>query len=480
MSLDRPYCACATPPGMSGIAVIRLAGGGAAAVVDRVFTLLRSAGNATSLSEMSAYTAAFGHIYDPKTSAHIDDVICTVFLAPHSYTGEDTIEISCHGGAAARQEILRVLYENGARPAEPGEFTRQAFLSGKLDLSQAEAVMDVISADSKLALEAAESQLNGALRSRISAISSHIYRCFASLEMIVEFPEHEDTPENTAHVSSELLVQLEALRDLSVTYNQGKLLRERMTVVLCGVPNSGKSSLLNSLAGYDRAIVTATAGTTRDTLEVFTVISGLPIRIIDTAGIRETKDEIELMGVSRAYQAMQEADLILWLFSPDTDTPDEERDLFSEMSMYCQNTETGILLSKSDLVDDAESDRYGLLLQQRLQESGSLSQIRFVESFSSVTGKGIDAIAGQIIRFYEEKGQGKSSQILITNARHFDRIMLASSILSETIELLNRGESADIACSLLRSACEALGEITGETVSEELVETIFSRFCIGK
>ncbi|NLC75719.1 MAG: tRNA uridine-5-carboxymethylaminomethyl(34) synthesis GTPase MnmE, partial [Clostridiales bacterium] len=196
MPVDRPYCACATPPGTSGIAVIRMAGLGSAELMDRVFTIRRTFGEAKKVSQIPGYTVAYGVLSDPEDGHKIDEVVCTRFTAPHSYTGEDSIEISCHGGIAVQQEILRVLIRNGARPAEPGEFTKNAFLAGKIDLSQAEAVMDVISAESALALSSAEIQLTGALKNRIREISSDLYTSFAALEMLVEFPEHEDTPQN--------------------------------------------------------------------------------------------------------------------------------------------------------------------------------------------------------------------------------------------------------------------------------------------
>ena len=480
MSSDRPYCACATPPGVSGLAVIRMAGSGAAEVLDRVFTIVRSAGDALSVKEMSGYTAAFGTLYDPLDGHVIDEVICTRFTAPHSYTGEDCVEISCHGGSAVRQEILRVLLENGARGAEPGEFTRAAFLAGKIDLSQAEAVMDVIAADSALALAAAERQLAGSLKQNVRAISRELYMSFASLEMIVEFPEHEDTPENTQSIVSALSSQLQLITNIAGSFSQGRILREGMTVVLCGVPNSGKSSLLNRMAGYDRAIVTASPGTTRDTLEVFSSVEGIPVRLVDTAGLRDAQDETEKLGVSRAYAAVKEADLLLWLCSPDGDDLEKGSELFHALSDSQSHNDVGILVSKADLLDEVGAERFMKTIKDRMEVWGFTGQIRFFLIFSSQTGEGIELLGKEIRRLYDEKGQGQMSQVLLTNARHFDKIASAQATLSETIAILERGQSADLACSLLRSTMDALGEITGDSVNEELVHTIFSRFCIGK
>ena len=480
MPSDSPYCACATPPGVSGLAVIRMSGSGSAEVLDRVFNIVRSADDVTTAADMRGYTSAFGNIYDPLDGHIIDEVVCTRFAAPHSYTGDDCVEISCHGGAAVRQEILRVLLENGARGAQPGEFTRAAFLAGKIDLSQAEAVMDVISADSKLALAAAERHLAGDLKQRIREISKAIFISFAALEMIVEFSEHEDSPGNTQAIIQSLSQQLQALTDIAASFSQGRILREGMTVVLCGVPNSGKSSLLNRLAGYDRAIVTASPGTTRDTLEVFSSVEGIPVRLIDTAGFRYTLDETEMLGVSRAYAAVKEADLLLWLCSPDGYDLKENSELFGMLSDSMSFNDIGILVSKADLLDKEHADLFAENVKDRIEEWGLSGKIRFFLVFSSETGEGIELLGKEVKRLYDQKGQGQMSQVLLTNGRHYDRVKLAADALNETVTLLGIGQSADVACSLLRTAMDALGEITGDCVNEELINTIFSRFCIGK
>lgn len=480
MSAERPYCACATPPGTSGIAVIRMAGPGSADVMDRVFSIRRSACGSTSVTSMQGYTAAYGVIFDPVDDHIIDEIICTRFTAPHSYTGEDSIEISCHGGTAVRQEILRVLMQNGARPAEPGEFTKQAFLSGKIDLSQAEAVMDVISAESAMALTAAERQLSGALKSRVRDISSLLYRSFAALEMLVEFPEHEDTPENLHAIMEEMDDSLLQLRTLRSTYGQGRILRDGMSVVLGGIPNSGKSSLFNCLAGYDRAIVTAQPGTTRDTLEVYTSIRGVPIRLEDTAGIRNTEDEVESIGVVRAQKALANADLLLWLCSPDDRTELDQNELHAAMTEMQRRRSVGILISKSDLITEDEVEQLKRNIQARITAWGMDEKVVFFLVVSSETGRGIDVLGDKIQEIFDEMGTGQPADIVLTNERHFRKIEDAIEKIKESIAVFGDGSYADISCSLIRGAMDALGEITGDTVSDELVQTIFSRFCIGK
>ena len=481
MPVDRPYCACATPPGASGIAVIRLSGEGSAELMDRVFSIRRTFGVVKSVSQMPGYTAAYGIITDPESGHVIDEVICTRFTAPPSYTGQDSIEISCHGGVAVQQEILRVLVRNGARPAEPGEFTKTAFLAGKIDLSQAEAVMDVISAESTLALTSAEHQLAGALKKHIRQISSILYTSFASLEMLVEFPEHEDTPQNIENLRTGMQVSLNKLRLLQESYTQGRILRNGMGIVLGGVPNSGKSSLFNRLTGYDRAIVTAKPGTTRDTLEVYTSIEGIPVRLEDTAGIRESEDEIEQIGVSRAQKALLQSDLLLWLCSPDGSDSESDSELRAALDQVQNPSSVGILISKSDLITASAADRLKDNVIKAVEEWGFSDKISFFLTISSESGQGIDLLGTRIRAYYEEKGQGgRSSELILTNERHHLAIQKACEALSNAIEVLDDGTYADLACSLLRITMDTLAEITGDAVSDELVQTIFSRFCIGK
>ena len=313
--MDKPYCACATPPGVSGIAVIRMSGEGSAAVADKVFHIRRANGDVRTVSDMPGYTVAYGILFDPSSEKTVDEVMVTRFCAPHSYTGEESVEISCHGGLTVRQEILRVLLENGARMAEPGEFTKKAFLAGKIDLSQAEAVMDVIAADSELALRAAQSQLSGSLSGKIRQVCDQLYEAMAVFEMWIDEPDDEDAKIALTKNTEKLILARERMAALLDSYRQGRILSERMKIVICGIPNSGKSSLLNCLSGYDRAIVTDVPGTTRDTLEVQTTMGGIPVKIIDTAGIRKTEDVVEAIGVDRASGAILEADIVLWLVS---------------------------------------------------------------------------------------------------------------------------------------------------------------------
>ena len=481
MNPNAPYCACATPPGTGGLSLIRMSGNGSAQVMDKVFQILRTAEKEINLvSQMKGYTAAFGRIYDPENKNIIDEVVCTRFTPPHSYTGEDTIEISCHGGETVRQEILRVLFENGARPAEPGEFTKKAFLAGKIDLSQAEAVMDVISAKSELALLAAQNQLLGGIRKEIKRISESLYGAYARLEMLVEFPEYEDGNQDILNIAQDMEAEYKNLKAIMETFSRGKILREGMTVVLAGVPNSGKSSLLNRLAGYDRAIVTPIAGTTRDTLEIFVSLGGIPLRVIDTAGLRTTGDEVEKIGVDRAMEALENSDILLWLVEENGKDLRPHSAFIQMLEKQGGKKDIGIVFSKSDIREKEDQEVLQKTTEKYLRDAGLLNKIFFLTPFSSVTGEGMETLRDKVVQIYESKGQHSASAHILTSARHEQAVRKACEILAESIQIIRSGFSADMVCSLLHTVMDLLGEITGETVSDELVQQIFSRFCIGK
>ncbi|NLT12395.1 MAG: tRNA uridine-5-carboxymethylaminomethyl(34) synthesis GTPase MnmE [Clostridiaceae bacterium] len=488
MTDDRPFCAPATPPGVGGISVIRMSGRHATTVADRIFCVLRASDSAIdSVSEMPGYTMAFGRIIDPSDGRIIDEVVLSVFRMPHSYTGEDMVEISCHGGTAVRHEVMRVLCENGARPADPGEFTKAAFLSGKMDLTQAEAVMDIISAESAEALRVSEIHLLGALKNEIRSLSEKLYEVFAQLEMLVEF-EEEDESVIRKQAEVRLLDHLNRLTALEKSYAKGKLLTERMTVVLAGVPNSGKSSLLNRLSGYDRAIVTPVAGTTRDTLEVLTSIRGVAVRLIDTAGLRNTDDEIESLGISRTYEAAKEADLVIWLVSSEDcaiayGESSWIESHFSQFKMVADmigDQRLAILISKSDLVDEQEAEHMLDSIVSAVRFLGLGKKIRFSGVVSAYTQEGVESIADAIKAIYDETGMSGQSELLLMNNRHFEQIRKAMDKINQSIISLQDQTPTEVACALIRLAMDDLGEMTGDSVSDTLVDTIFSRFCIGK
>ncbi len=465
---DSDVCvAVATPPGSSGLAVIRMSGDKSPEIATRVFR--PAASSAGPVRDMKGHTCRFGRIVDPMDQSLIDEVVLTRFAAPHSYTGEDLIEISCHGGSAVKRSIIRVLCATGARPAEPGEFSRRAFLNGKMDLSQAEAVMDLISASASRTAAAAARQLEGGLTRLVRNRIQEVYGLMARTELILEFPEHDDLTEAGRGLIRDARTIAGSLADLGDTFRQGRVLHDGMTVVIAGRPNVGKSSLLNSLAGFDRAIVTEIPGTTRDTVEELIDIEGVPVRLIDTAGLRETTDRVERIGIDRALSAIGQADLVFYLISPPWD-PAAAQDEFEEIRRIATERPLILLLGKSDLPGwEAVRDAVR-------------SALPHVEHHivSTLTGEGREAVRRSILETYQALAVPGHDDILITNMRHWQLIQTASARLQEAADALTEGVPLDVSAVLMRVAADALAEITGDSVSEALIETIFSRFCVGK
>ena len=464
-----PFCALSTPAGVSGIAVIRASGEGVSLKASKAVKILRTTGERTdaALESLGGYESCYARFIDPSTGNTVDDVVVTVFKAPHSYTGEDMIEISCHGGQAVRQEILRVLISLGIRPAAPGEFTKTAFINGKMDLTEAEAVMNIISADSSRALEASNTQLMGRLKERITGAEDRLYEALSGIEMMIEFPEHDDTPENTKRIEDMITAVRTELLGLAESYGRGRLLTERMKIAILGLPNSGKSTLLNFLAGFDRAIVTDVPGTTRDTLEFNTEIEGIPVTFVDTAGIRETDDRIEAMGVKLAITAAAEADLVLYLIAPDA--PLES---IKETVGALDSSKVRVLFTKSDKGENPLKEQ----IEDELKAQG-------VTGFASVSVKEEinTGLIGQFVKdAYERAGGISASDITVLSSRHADLLRSAVQKLGEAEGILRDGLGVDVCSQVIRAALEDSGQITGRTVSDELVENIFSRFCIGK
>lgn len=477
-SISKPFCACSTPSGVGGIAIIRASGSQSAELMDSYTKILRTAECAytdedrkISLRSLPGYVSAYATIIDPVTKKAIDNVIITHFVAPHSYTGDEMVEISCHGGEAVKQEILRIMLENGFRAAEPGEFTRTAFLNGKLDLSEAEAVMDVIAADSERALRAANMQMNGKLSKELNMIEEEIYHATTLIEMIVEFPEHDDTPDNEAEVIKLAEQALSRLNKLKMSYAKGRILSERMRVAICGAPNSGKSSLLNVLSGYERAIVTEVAGTTRDTLEVNLNIGGIPVTLIDTAGIRDTEDRIEAIGVERAYKELTTSDLILYMVSP-TETLTNFDYYLKEILASTSPSRMILVFSKSDEGINSSSEE----MIKKAKASG-IEEIINISSSQEVNIKELKTV---ITSYYDKLGGSASESVILLNRRHYELIDSATTSLDMAINAIKDGMGVDIASSVMRNTLEEIGKITGKTVSVELANNIFGRFCIGK
>ena len=469
---DEPICACSTPAGISGIAVIRVSGNGCGKLADKCSVIIRSSGDYSRLSEIPGYTCAFGYVKDPSTNEKVDEVIFTHFEAPHSYTGEEMVEISSHGSGAVKQEILRCLGMSGIRMAYPGEFSRRAFINGKMSLASAEAVMDVINSETERQLEAAGSLMSGKLAEEIGYIEKNLYDQAAMLETFTEFDtEDDEETENSKleEVKDNLSDCHDRLTTLCKGYGKGRILSERLRVALLGLPNSGKSTLLNTLTGFDRAIVTEVAGTTRDTIEVQVNINGIPVTLIDTAGIRETDDLIESMGIGRAYEAGRGADMIFYMIPPDMDAAEA----YSAVKDIIEDCDSVVaVFSKSDTGDNPEHEE----IETRLKALG-------VKDFISISAEedlNIDKLEDEIIDYYNELGGGASEGLLITNSRHYTKFVKASKKLALALDALDNGLGTEVCASALRACLDEIGEVTGKTVSATLADTIFSRFCIGK
>lgn len=465
------YAACSTPPGISGVAVIRMSGKDSFAIADEMFTP-KSPGY-VNVGEMPGYSCAHGLVKDPSSGRIIDSVVLTKFISPNSYTGEDTIEISCHGGQGVKKAVLDAMFCCGARPAMPGEFTKTAFLNGKMDLSRAEAVMDLIESSSGMADIQAAKQLEGSLSRKIGELASMIYGLMAKLEMIIEFPEHEESGENTGFVKKPLEELRDNFKELLETFSQGRILREGFKVAIAGRPNVGKSSMLNTLSGYNRAIVTDVPGTTRDFVEETIDIKGVPVRLIDTAGLRDSTDEVEKIGMEKARETINSADLVLWICSEDRVDTEElaenDRD-YNFLKTYGDESKLGIILGKSDITPRGENEKV-------LRNIFPKARIIY---FSAVTGEGIKEVREYILEKYESLGAKSSQELLITNQRHYHALKKALESLEMAIESNEQSMPADILASALRSCADNLAEITGDKVSDEVVNEIFSKFCIGK
>lgn len=451
--------AVATAVGEGGIGIIRMSGTDALAIGNRIFKGFKG----RQAADMASYTAAYGKIIDPDTREAIDEVLILVMKGPHSYTGEDVVEVHCHGGPIPLQRILALTLHQGARLAEPGEFTKRAFLNGRLDLSQAEAVIDIIQAKTDASLQLAMNHLSGGLTASVTKLRDAILDMIAPLEAAIDFPE-EDIEEVTAQqVDYQISKLVQQLNALIATGQQGRILRDGLQTVIIGKPNVGKSSLLNALLQENRAIVTDVPGTTRDTIEEFVNVGGIPLRIIDTAGIRDTADQVERIGVERAKELAEKADLILLILDASLPLSDEDRQVLSLLDRQ----PVFIVVNKTDLpqmLDFADLEKY------RIQ--APLIRI------SVQDGTGMDDLVAAI-RDLVYRG-GATPKTVVSNVRHIHLLRQSAARLREAQSAISAGMPPDCIVVDLQAAWELLGEINGQTAGEELLEQIFSRFCIGK
>ena len=467
---NNTICAIATAPG-GAIGIIRISGPKAISIADRIFC---SVGSTLSLSERKAYTLAFGNIVNANNDV-VDEVLASIFRAPHSYTGEDSVEISCHGSAYVLQQVMLLLTENGCVPAGPGEFTQRAFLNGKMDLSQAEAVADLISSTNKATHDMAMSQLKGHFSNELADLRAHLLKLTSLLELELDFSDHEElefadrselyTLANDIH---------KRILSLARSFEVGNALKNGIPVAIVGNTNVGKSTLLNHLLHEEKAIVSDVHGTTRDFIEDSTIINGIQFRFVDTAGIRDTDDVVENMGIERTYQKMQEAKIVLWLI--DQEPSDSE---IEDIKKRVAGKKLIIVRNKMDLTNSSLNNSSSA--KPTIQHSTFNIQNSSTVDISAKYGTNIPHLE-QLIVEAANIPQLSETDIVITSVRHYSALLHADESLQRVIDSMNLGLSGDLLAEDLKMVIEHLAEITGEEkiTPQEQLNTIFSLFCIGK
>lgn len=448
--------AISTAIGESGVSIIKISGEKSKEITSRIFRLK----NGRNFMDMKPWTLGYGHIVDIDTHEHIDEVIVSYFRGPRSFTAEDVVEINCHGGRVPSERVLRTLFLAGARPAEPGEFTKRAFLNGRLDLSQAEAVIDIINSKTELSMKAAISQSEGKLSGEIREIRNALLNILAFIEVTVDFPEEDLEFTTGEEVTGKLDGIIHRVDRLLRTAEEGKIIRDGLKVVIIGKPNVGKSSLLNALLMENRAIVTDVPGTTRDVIEEYLNIDGIPVILTDTAGIRETEDVVERIGVDRSKVKLEQADLVVLLLDKSRPLDREDLDILD----FIGDRKRITLLNKTDL-------------EERLDYNGA--DLTDAISISALNGFGIEELKGRIKELFFH-GKLQVEDYAVTNNRHKEALIRAKEKMVEARDAIVNGISLDLAAIDINSAWNHFGEITGDTLQEDLVDKIFSDFCIGK
>ena len=458
---DRTIAAISTAMGASGIGIVRMSGNDSMEIMSKIF---RPKNNKKNMMEADSHTIHYGHICDGDKT--VDEVLVMIMKAPHTYTGEDTVEIDCHGGILAQKKVLETAVKYGARPAEPGEFTKRAFLNGKMDLSQAEAVIDVINAKNEYALKSSLSQLKGSLEKKIKEIRENLIYQVAFIESALDDPEHISIDGYGKELLKKVREERKKIERLIASSDEGKLIQEGIRTVILGKPNAGKSSLLNVLVKEEKAIVTDIEGTTRDILEENIMLHGISLKLIDTAGIRQTEDIVEKIGVEKARQTAKDADLILYV--ADSSRPLDENDKDIIRLIQEERKKAIVLLNKSDLD--------GTLTKDQIKEKLDVPVIEI----SALEETGIEKLEECMKEMFFQGDISFNDEVYITNIRHKAALEEAKRSLDMVEQSIEDSMPEDFFSIDLLGAYEALGGITGESLGEDLVNEIFSKFCTGK
>jgi len=454
--------AISTPFGTSGIGIVRMSGPEAFEIAEKIFI------SGKAFSEIKTHTVTHGKIVDPSDGRMIDDVLLVKMAAPRTFTGEDIVEINCHGGTAVLRNVLELLLKNGADMAGPGEFTKRAFMNGRMDLAQAEAVIDLINAKTDEGLRAAAAQLEGRLSQRIKNARKKLIELIAHIEAVVEYPEYDIEEVTGEQIYSSVQEVKAELLEIAAGFERGRLIREGVTAAIIGKPNAGKSSLLNALSGESRAIVTDIPGTTRDIIEEYINVRGIPVRLMDTAGIRSTSDPVESIGVERAKKAAEDAELVIIVLDAQTGILPEDIDIISST----EGKKRIFLINKTDVADDERISEIKGKLQKEEKSS--------VVVASMLDGTGLEDLLKAIEELLLEGVPDISGEVVLTNIRHRQLLESAAACLAQAEAAHLDGLPLDFVTIDLKESADYLGQITGESVSEDIVHEIFSRFCVGK
>lgn len=451
--------AISTPMGEGAIAIVRLSGPEAVQVAAKLF-------RGKDLNEVDSHTMHYGKIIDPETGDLAEEVMVSVMRAPKTFTREDIVEINCHGGLVSVNRLLEIALASGARLAEPGEFTKRAFMNGRIDLSQAEAVMDLIRAKTDRAMDVALKQMDGRLSKLIQELRQKLLETLAHVEVNIDYPEYDDVEEMSHDMMEEKTKEVhEEVSKILETARQGKILREGLGTAIIGRPNVGKSSLMNALVHENKAIVTEVPGTTRDVIEEYVNVRGVPLRLIDTAGIRETEDIVERIGVERSRQVLQEADLILFVLNYGEELSEEDEKLFEAVSDMNVIT----IVNKTDLDQKLDIDRVKELAGENPVVTTAL-----------IREEGIDQLENAIADTFFEGDLDAGDMTYVSNVRHVQLLKQAKQALEDAQEGMELGVPLDVVQIDVTRTWEILGEIVGDTVNESLIDQLFSQFCLGK